>query len=107
MNQVIVCADEFGNNSFKFSTESTYLLSQVLSLIIRYLDDLQYMNIDFTIRDYKKKKRIPKLLHYKIKPLTIARGFVLSTQSPGTLCSKALLYSALNYFKIFGGFIKL
>lgn len=36
MNQVIAFADEFGNNSFKFLTESTHFI--VASIIVNYKD---------------------------------------------------------------------
>ena len=43
MNQVIAFADEFGNNSFKFSTESTHFI--VASIIVNY-KDLDEFNLE-------------------------------------------------------------
>ncbi|WP_157445702.1 DUF3800 domain-containing protein, partial [Chryseobacterium indologenes] len=43
MKQVIAFADEFGNNSFKFSTESTHFI--IASVIVNY-EDLEEFYIE-------------------------------------------------------------
>ncbi|WP_414017698.1 DUF3800 domain-containing protein [Chryseobacterium sp. JJR-5R] len=68
MKQVIAFADEFGNNSFKFSTESTHFI--IASIIVNYEDlDAFYTEVEKIRSKYFQKV---KLNHLKLK--TIIKG---------------------------------
>lgn len=104
MNQVIAFADEFGNNSFKFSTESTHFI--IASIIINYKDlDAFYLEAEKIRSKYFQKGEIKssKIKDNHKRRLLILKEIVkLKFNIYSVVVNKSLLYGeGFKYKKSF------
>ena len=104
MNQVIAFADEFGNNSFKFSTESTHFI--IASIIVNYKDlDEFYLEVEKIRSKYFQKGEIKssKIKDNHKRRLLILKEIVnLKFNIYSVVVDKSLLYGeGFKYKKSF------
>ncbi|MDH6210413.1 hypothetical protein M2254_001997 [Chryseobacterium sp. BIGb0186] len=74
MKQVIAFADEFGNNSFKFSTESTHFIAAAIIVNVEDLDEF-YNGVEKIRSKYFQKGEIKSS---KIKDNHARRKIILN-----------------------------